>query len=233
MGDISVFARRLENGQVQYGWCGNGGYYKSVGAKLLEWYSEPSKVEYLFSLGQTRNIGKPGSEHGGASIMLTHEPTGERCWLGSTEREIFSRIAFVDYGYFYDTDDQWYYIHPGPFRIKFPLDLIANNLDDRGYEFDFVRSTDREILRYILTEYGNNDSQFDEVLNKFEGGSESILESLKSSDGGSYDLFSLYKPIFNYFDDWIVVKPDEDHERAAGFIVKKETDIHIETIMWQ
>ena len=124
MGDISVFARRLENGQVQYGWCGNGGYYKSVGAKLLEWYSEPSKVEYLFSLGQTRNIGKPGSEHGGASIMLTHEPTGERCWLGSTEREIFSRIAFVDYGYFYDTDDQWYYIHPGPFRIKFPLGLL-------------------------------------------------------------------------------------------------------------
>ena len=51
MGDISVFGRRLKDGHVQYGWCGNGGYFSSVGSKLLDWYSNPDEVEYLFSLG--------------------------------------------------------------------------------------------------------------------------------------------------------------------------------------
>ena len=30
MGDVSIIARRLEDGHVQYGWSGNGGYYKVV-----------------------------------------------------------------------------------------------------------------------------------------------------------------------------------------------------------
>ena len=34
MGDISIIARRLEDGHVQYGWSGNGGYYKVVGNRL-------------------------------------------------------------------------------------------------------------------------------------------------------------------------------------------------------
>lgn len=35
MGDVSMMARRLDNKYVQYGWCGNGGYYRSVGIRLL------------------------------------------------------------------------------------------------------------------------------------------------------------------------------------------------------
>ena len=35
MGDISIIARRLGDGHVQYGWSGNGGYYSMVGARLL------------------------------------------------------------------------------------------------------------------------------------------------------------------------------------------------------
>lgn len=53
MGDVSIIARRLEDGHVQYGWSGNGGYYKVVGVRLLLWYLEPEDVEYLFGLGQT------------------------------------------------------------------------------------------------------------------------------------------------------------------------------------
>lgn len=30
MGDVSIIARRLEDGNVQYGWSGNGGYYKVI-----------------------------------------------------------------------------------------------------------------------------------------------------------------------------------------------------------
>ena len=62
MGDVSIIARRLESGKrVQYGWSGNGGYYRSVGARLLNWYGDPEKVEYLFGFGRMRWIGKPGS----------------------------------------------------------------------------------------------------------------------------------------------------------------------------
>lgn len=41
MGDISIIARRLGDGHVQYGWSGNGGYYSMVGARLLDWYQDP------------------------------------------------------------------------------------------------------------------------------------------------------------------------------------------------
>ena len=70
--------------------------------------------------------------------METHSLTGEPCWLDQTERMIFSKMAFADYGYFYDTDQKWYYIIPGPFRIKMPLELVYNNLDEDDFEFDFL-----------------------------------------------------------------------------------------------
>lgn len=104
MGDISIIARRLEDGHVQYGWSGNGGYYKVVGVRLLLWYLEPEDVEYLFGLGQTALIGKRGSEYGGYRWIETHDLTGEPFWLDCSERSIFSRIVFIDYGYFYDLD---------------------------------------------------------------------------------------------------------------------------------
>ena len=54
MGDISIIARRLKDGHVQYGWSGNGGYYKTVGLAIEKWYTTPEMVEYLFGLGQLR-----------------------------------------------------------------------------------------------------------------------------------------------------------------------------------
>ena len=128
MGDTSIIARRLKNGHVQYGWSGNGGYFKNIGNRLLWWYQSPKDVEYLFSLGATALIGQIGSENGGYGWFDTHSPTGETFSEGNTEREIFSELDFVDYGYFYDIDHRWYYVIPGPFRIKMPLELIKNRL---------------------------------------------------------------------------------------------------------
>lgn len=65
MGDTSIIARRLRDGHVQYGFSGNGGYFKNVGFRLSLWYQEPHDVEYLFGLGQTKLIGQRGSEKGG------------------------------------------------------------------------------------------------------------------------------------------------------------------------
>lgn len=104
MGDVSVIARRLRDGHVQYGWSGNGGYYKMLGNRLLRWYNnkDEDNIEYLFGLGELRLLGKPGSERGGALWLETHDLTHTPHNLGMSEREIFSKIAFVDYGYFDD-----------------------------------------------------------------------------------------------------------------------------------
>lgn len=48
MGDISVIARRLSDKYIQYGWSGNGGYFSTVGTRLLTWYNTPDMVKYYF-----------------------------------------------------------------------------------------------------------------------------------------------------------------------------------------
>ena len=165
MGDISIIARRLEGGKrVQYGWSGNGGYYGNVGVRLLNWYDDPQKVEYLFGLGQIRHIGKPGSENGGESWFDTHSLEGSPHWLGNSEREIFSKIAFIDFGYFYDLDSIWYYIIPGPFRIKIPLLYMDCHINEEGYEIDERNRIERRVAEYILGEYYATDTDFQSLV---------------------------------------------------------------------
>lgn len=233
MGDISIIARRLEDGHIQYGWSGNGGYFKVVGARLLLWYQNPEDVEYLFGLGQTRLIGKKGSEHGGYNWFDTHDLTGEAFWLGSTERIIFSKIAFVDYGYFYDLDHKWYYIVPGPFRIKMPLELIRQNLNKSGEEFDFLRKVRDKILRYILGDYVENDSEFTEYMKKEGYDLEDVIKNI-SIDGllSTLEFYNKYRKIYNYFDDWILIKTNADNTEIADIILRKKGKEHIETYKW-
>lgn len=52
---------------VQYGWSGNGGYFRVVGLRLLVWYKAPEDVEYLFRLGQTSFIGKKEAKKAGSA----------------------------------------------------------------------------------------------------------------------------------------------------------------------
>lgn len=233
MGDTSIMARRLENGYVQYGWSGNGGHYTMVGDRLLSWYKDPEDVEYLFGLGQTGLIGVKGSEKGGEVWYLTHRLTGEPCYLGKSEREIFSQIAFVDYGYFYDLDHKWYYIIPGPFRIKMPMELVAQNLDEREYEFDFRRKVTDRVLRHILDEYKEKDEDFSQFLEEKGYNTEDVKKDI--DDGGLLDVMEFYhkyRDIFDYFDDWVLVESSEDREEIAGIIVKKKMEKHIETCEW-
>ena len=233
MGDVSIIARRLADGHVQYGWSGNGGYFSMVGIRLLLWYQEPESVEYLFSLGQTSLIGRIGSEKGGFNWYETHCPTGEPFWLDNTERMIFSKIVFIDYGYFYDLDHKWYYIIPGPFRIKLPLELIENNLDERDYEFTYEREVEARIARFILNDYKKTDPIFEELIRTKGYTSEAILENIGENDVPSlYNLYRKYRDIYDYFDDWILVKSNANHTEISEIVVKKKTDVHIETCKW-
>ncbi len=238
MGDVSIIARRIPGGYVQYGWSGNGGYCKNVGYRLLLWYTEPEMVEQLFELGQTTLIGKPGSEKGGEKWHLTHRLTGEPFWLAKTERSIFSKIAFIDYGYFYDSDNIWYYVIPGPFRIKIPLEHIADNVDEKNFEFDYCDEIEKQLITYIFGEFLDASDDFlrflsDNISFKDDSFSETISEIKNDILSNKYPihegLFNKYRKIFNYFDDWVVVVPTES---GLQFKMRKKSDEHIETIEW-
>lgn len=54
LGDISIIARRLEDGHVQYGWSGNGGYYKVVGVRLLFMVFGAGRCGISFWIGADR-----------------------------------------------------------------------------------------------------------------------------------------------------------------------------------
>lgn len=230
MGDISIIARRLLDGNVQYGWSGNGGYFDSVGRILLEKYTEPEVVEYLFGLGEVSHLGNPYSESDDnlPYIRRTHL-TGVPHSLGTTERIIFSKIAFIDYGYFYDIDNQWYYVIPGPFRIKVPLKLIENNLDERDYEFDFRDQLENLIVNYILD---NPTEPVNTLIKEHNTSNGEILTELSKDDYPVYKMFDKYRWLFDYFDDWIVVECDSNFKDVTGFKMKSKQETHIETIYW-
>ena len=237
MGDTSVIARRLSDGHVQYGWGGNGGCLRNTGIRLLSWYLDAKDVEYLFSLGQTSGNGKPGSENGGCKWYERHGLTGEPFWLGNSEREIFSKLMFVNYGYFFDTDDKWYYILVGPFRIKMPLMLVAENSDDECYEFEFCQKVENDILKYIFTDYLRENLAFQQFLKIKSYDAEKILEAIQDErfncQYSQYKLFDLYRDIFDYFDDWILVTCDENYKNIEKIIVKKQEEKHPETCCWK
>lgn len=238
MGDTSIVARRLEGGQyVQYGWSGNGGYFKNVGFRLLTWYNDSEKTDYLFGLGQTKLIGAPGSEKGGESYFLTHQLTHEPFWLGKSEREIFSKIMFIDYGYFYDLDHIWYYVVPGPFRIKIPLLYIENHLDDKDYEFEERNRIQWKLVEYILGAYYETNEELKSIVTeKYPQGIDAIKKNLlypEKEDDPCYRLWDEYKDIFCYFDDWVVVKTDKERKNITGFLLwKKQGDDRAETLYW-
>ncbi|MBE6909223.1 MAG: hypothetical protein E7474_06590 [Ruminococcaceae bacterium] len=233
MGDTSIIARRLSDKYVQYGWSGNGGYYECVGACLLEDYQTPEMVEYLFALGQLHQLNKPYSEL--TTKFFKNEPTGEPHWVDPSERWIFSKIMFIDYGYFYDSDGKWYYVIPGPFRIKMPLELIGNNLDNKGYEFSYRHTVQEQLLKHIFEDVYPNDEAFRKALAEAEYTEQKIRETyeeLAQSEHPIYDLFESHKSIFEYFDDWVLCRTDAEYTKITEFVMKPHTETHIETINW-
>jgi len=244
MGDISIIARRLSDDYVQYGFSGSGGYFSNVGLRILNWYRKrkleefpkhEDLIEYLFSLGTTEIIGKPGSEYGGFPYMESHHLCHKPFNVGKTEREIFSQIAFIDYGYFFDSDERWYYIVPGPFRIKIPIMLVYNNLGKDYYEFDFLKKLEKDILKFIFSEYKNE--KFDALITlkyeTYKKDKQDILDEIINQKYPTEYFWENYKSLFDFFDDWILIKADSKRKNVKKIIVKEKEEKHIETIFWK
>lgn len=232
MGDISIIARRLPDKSIEYGWSGNGGYFRSVGYLALT-YQDDEDVERLFELGELRNLGIPGSEHFhgyGWSTVPADYPMNR----DASERWMFSKIAFIDYGYFRELDGEWYYVIPGPFRVKIPLFLIRNNLDDDAFEFAYLSTVEQKIGEFIFNEYLDIDSVFRAYLSDLSVNVEKVKKAILDSDDPLYELYEHYKNIFNYFDDWIVVDCDENYQKITNIYMNPkapETE-RMETCDW-
>lgn len=228
MGDVSVIARRLSNKYVQYGWSGNGGYFSTVGARLLAWYNTPEMVEYLFGLGQLRHLWRPGSEEQN-SIGFRTLPTGSPHWTGTSEQEIFSRILFVDYGYFYDADNTWYYVKPGPFCLKIPLKMVCANFDKKEAEFPFLDKAEQQALEIIFSE------RFADCLRQSgldAGTLRKIHERLREESSPLYVLGTQYRRAADCFEDWILVRPDRSGKGIGEIVLHPKEDPCVETIFW-
>ena len=234
MGDIGIIARRLSPDYVQYGWSGNGCNYKSLGSILLEYYNTPELVEYLFGLGQLSLLYTPYSEK--ENVWLRNTPTGKPHWVGQSEREIFSKIMFIDYGYFYDSDKRWYYVVPGPFRIKIPLELVGNNLDHSEYEFDFRnQEVQQQVIKKIHSIYETNEELRKRVNDaglSDEQAREVISKCLAEEQYAVYYLYDHGREIFEQIDDWAVIKADENNKKIVDVDLRLKSDKHIETINW-
>lgn len=240
MGYVGIIARRLEGStRVQYGWCGAGSHFQVVGNRLLLWYNDPDMVEYLFGLGQMRRIGKPGSERGGEIWFYTNEPDDRPHWLGKSEREIFSQYVFIDRGYFYDLDETWYYVIPGPFRIKIPLLYMGEHLDEEGEEDDECDRIEQRLVEYILGDYYAKEPLLQSIVaEKYPQGIEAVREDVLSErtieEGPCERLWGKYKDIFHFFDDWVVVNTSDDLKDITCFLLRrKQKRAHIETIDWK
>lgn len=222
MGDTSIIARRLEDGHVQYGWSGDGGYCGIVGQRLLRWYDTPELVEYLFGLGELMFIGEPGSEKENMGLEYTHALTDRPHYLGASERDIFSKMLSVNYGYFYDLDNRWYYIIPGPFRIKLPLELVCNNMNEEGHEFEFCKKVKSLLMHYILKEHGERDEKF-QMLLKYSINNEQCVHLLREED--PFHIFSYeHYMLYSYFDNWVVAIADETCNSIVGFKMSPRVD---------
>lgn len=232
--NISIIAHRSENGIVRYGWGGNDGEFSSLGLKLLAWYTDPREVDELFQLGQCRNIGIPGSEWGGCEWFLSTDPVGKPHSVALTEQEIFSKLLGVDQGYFFDTDHRWYYIYPGPWRIKIPLMhlLFATNGGEQP-EKEYILQIEHQILQYMFGEYLAKDQAFAELLQTNDLDARKLYEELDADDEPLASLYRKDPVVFSYFDNWVVVCTESDDAKVSHYLLRPKSLARVESNNWR
>lgn len=238
MGDISVIARRLSDKYVQYGWCGNGGVFSSRGIRLWEDYNTPEMVEYLFSLGQLRSLWSPGSEK--TSYLFRTEPTGDPYWVGTSELDIYSKIAFVDHAYFYDSDNQWYYIVPAIMWTKAPISLLVAHLTERGDILPEFRIALETAAFDAVLNYYRNDEQYRAYVARLgydDNRMDQLGQEIKNSGDKLFyynncELLETLKNLYRYFALWAVVSGDESGREIGRVLLRAKSEPYIETIFW-
>lgn len=241
MGDVSILARRLPGGYVQHHWAGNGGCLDIYGGLILEEYTTPEDVEYLFGLGELARLSYKNSEQ--SDHWWKNSPTGHGSWVGASEFSVFDRMAFTDYIYFYESAEQkWYFISPYPMAIaKVPLEWCVDSMESMQESKDDRLNQNGTLSRiHLLTDEAmfaqlSEDDIAD--LCRSEEVTPADIEELRTQivqavkEDRTFDLdhledSSLARAICKRYDRWAVI------DETGAVKLHRRTEQHIETINW-
>ena len=121
-------------------------------------------------------------------------------------------------------------------RFKTPLELVGNHLDANSYEFDFVGSDIETLVIKKAREIYKNNKTLQDRLNADGVDSAqveaAIADCLAQERHPVYRLFDKHSRIFKQFDDWVLVKTNEDNTDITDVIMRLKEEQHIETINW-
>lgn len=150
----------------------------------------------------------------------------------------------MDVGFFYDLDNQWYYVFPGPFRLKIPMHLMVACVDTTRYgyvERDFLYEVDRLLMETIRRRYeededgrtylagrGYDRDKFTESM-----GAVLRLEEAQPCQSRADLLRERHPVIYGYFDNWAVVRPNQEWSAIQDILLRKKEDKHLETLYWE
>lgn len=179
----------------------------------------------------------------------TTVPAGEPYFIGTSENDLFSKVMFVSFAYFFDTDGRWYYIQPGSFRIKVPLREVSEYLELAGkeMEFDLFRKIKAQILRTIADGWYLNDEEFHVLADRNGFDRERALrlyeKILYTGDMSQNDedyrywqfpsqYFEENQWLFCFLDRWGVVKAVGDGTAPGEMMMRKRREPRAETIDW-
>lgn len=136
---------------------------------------------------------------------------------------------FTFHGYFYDADQIWYYVLPDPLRVKIPLTLVMASLDAESHVYSFLERVKHRVLDEIFSE--RRAGQLERCgLSREE--LHRLHEKLAGEDSPLYQLRERHKSVFDCFDDWVVIRPDESGKTIGEIILRPKTEQHTETIFW-
>ena len=121
-----------------------------------------------------------------------------------------------------------------------PLAYIAQHLDSNGDEYEELNRLSRQVAEYILGDFYESDPKLQSIVSeRYPKGIDAIRQAVLADDKWSYpsSQLSKYKAIYDYIDDWVVVKTDDDKKDIIGIIVhKNQRDLgaeRVETIDWK
>ena len=115
--------------------------------------------------------------------------------------------------------------------------LIESHLDKHRCGGNYPAEVLEKIVLYVLTEYAQENPDFAAFVEEDGFSLEVILENIReenwlSSLYASGFFFKRYGRLFRYFDDWVVIKTNEDDTEISDIVLKKREAKHIETCYW-
>lgn len=113
--------------------------------------------------------------------------------------------------------------------VKLPLALVEENLDDRSFEFSFLRQVEHLVLDEM---FGGRYAQCLATSGLSPDELQKIQGTLAQDEQPLYQLWDRYRSVFQCFDDWILVRADGSGKNIGDIILHARGDSHRETIFW-